>query len=305
MLVAERTWIGTLITYIPQHLFGLPAVVLLVIAVFRRKRRLIVTNALAVAFYVVVLMGFNVPLGLMRPVPGGPSVRVMTYNIHHGLGGMDRIARNIRGVSPDVACLQETNPLGNASSPFIRLTREFPQWHSATFGDVAVFSKWPIVDCQVYPSSVGHTRSFLRVGLLAHGKRFDVVCLHMATAARPESASRHKGSLASYLHRTTSARSYQISELLRITSGVKGPLIVAGDFNTPPRGRLYGRIAGNFRDSFRSVGWGFGYSFRTDLPVMRIDYVWAGSGTQPRACSSRALVGSDHRPVVAELVIRK
>ena len=133
---AERTWITTLITYIPQHLFGFPALVLLAAAIVRRNRGLIAVNAVAVVFFAITLLGFNIPLGATGSA--GPTVRVMTYNIHHGLGGVDRIARNIRSVDPDIVCLQETNAIGKKPAPLFGLMREFPRWHSAAFGDVAV-----------------------------------------------------------------------------------------------------------------------------------------------------------------------
>lgn len=125
--------------------------------------------------------------------------------------------------------------------------------------------------------------------------------IHLNTAARPECLTNRHASLATYIREATGTRAIHVSELFGIMNRVKGPLILAGDFNTPPRGHIYGLFADNFQDSFRASGWGFGYSFHSDLPVMRIDHIFVRKGLRPINCFVPPLAGSDHRPVVADI----
>lgn len=76
--------------------------------------------------------------------------------------------------------------------------------------------------------------------------------------------------------------------------------IIAGDFNMPPRGVVYRRIAGQYRNAF-SAGNGFGYTYRSSLPVLRIDHIFLSPDLRPVRCRTIGTRVSDHRPVVAEV----
>ena len=76
-----------------------------------------------------------------------------------------------------------------------------------------------------------------------------------------------------------------------------------GDFNNPPRGRLYQRLAGCFQDAFRAAGWGLGETYPVGTPLLRIDYLFAGQGVGVSRCWVPNVRASDHRPTVAEVVL--
>lgn len=56
--------------------------------------------------------------------------------------------------------------------------------------------------------------------------------------------------------------------------------------------------------SFPSAGWGFGHTARMahiPFPLLRIDYIWHTADLAARRAYVGPDVGSDHRPVIAEL----
>jgi len=303
-LIAERHWLTTLITYAPQQLLGVPTVLLLLYSIARRRWRILAVNAVAAIFFAFAMLGLSIPFGAYTRL-SGPRICVMTYNINHASKGAEQIAENVRRIGPDIVCFQETNLVEHLPDPVVELKRVLPGWYSASDGQLAVFSRYPISECVIHRPLAEYWRVFLEVTVLVKGRRLTVIDLHLNTAAEPASLTDHRGSMAAYLRGSTGARATQISELLKIATHITGPLIVAGDFNTPPRGRIYSRMAGRFRDTFRASGWGFGYSYRSNLPLMRIDYVFAGKGLHPVRCAAPALAGSDHRPVVADISFTK
>ena len=107
--------------------------------------------------------------------------------------------------------------------------------------------------------------------------------------------------LPDYMRHTAAARAAQVTELLRIANSTSPPLLIAGDFNNPPRGRLYQRMTDRFQDAFRAVGWGLGDTYPANLPVLRIDYVFAGEGIAVRRCTVPRVLASDHRPTIVEI----
>jgi endonuclease/exonuclease/phosphatase (EEP) superfamily protein YafD len=78
-------------------------------------------------------------------------------------------------------------------------------------------------------------------------------------------------------------------------------VILAGDFNLPVESAIYGVFWSGFTDAFSSSGLGFGPTKFTRWYGARIDHVLAGDGWRARRCWVGPDVGSDHRPVIANL----
>lgn len=302
-LVAERCWFAALITYVPQHVFGIPAVGLLIASAASRRWRCASINAAALLLFLAAMMGFNIPTRA-RSAADGPVLRVMTVNIHHASRQLPRIAAEIKASRADIVCLQEANSEGGGPDPGRALERLLPGWDCVYSGELAVFSRFRILDREVYWRP-GFLRPFLRARISARGMKLNVAVAHLATALGGQSLSRHQGSLPDYIDGAARIRSKQVSDLMAYTRSLPGPVVVAGDFNTPPRGLLYRRMSSRFADSFRRAGWGFGYTYRSDLPVMRIDYIWAGEGMAPISAETLSISGSDHKAVTADLAYVK
>jgi vancomycin resistance protein VanJ len=77
-----------------------------------------------------------------------------------------------------------------------------------------------------------------------------------------------------------------------------------GDFNTPPRTSLYRELTAQYKDAFEAAGYGFGWTYPSVRPLVRIDHILMNHRVEPRGCWVPKTSGSDHRPVVADLVVR-
>lgn len=75
------------------------------------------------------------------------------------------------------------------------------------------------------------------------------------------------------------------------------PALLVGDFNSPPTSLAYAMLAKHWTDSFATSGNGFGLTYSSGRPVLRIDYLWC---QQLRPVETRVLdcALSDHRPVL-------
>ncbi|MCX6377716.1 MAG: hypothetical protein NTU88_17085, partial [Armatimonadetes bacterium] len=146
---AERHWLGTLITYAPQHFYCLPSLVLLVWAGFRKNGRAVAINLAALVFFGTALLGFCAPWKATLHELGGPRaqrkhIRVMTYNIHHSQNGGILVADEIRKAKPDIVFLQEANALLDRSSAVSELLHSDPNWRLIDYGELAILSRYPI-----------------------------------------------------------------------------------------------------------------------------------------------------------------
>ena len=82
----------------------------------------------------------------------------------------------------------------------------------------------------------------------------------------------------------------------------RGPVLLAGDFNTPGESGIYREYWDDFCNAFSASGWGFGYSYYYGLRCqVRVDHILGGSGWQSRRCWIGPDVGSPHRLVLADL----
>lgn len=299
--VAERHWLTTLITYSPQHWAGLPLLVLLPWALIRRSWRAVGLNVLALCVFMFALLGFRVH-GLPSRTDGQP-VRVMTWNIHHSSRGVDAIVRAVEAGRPDIVCIQEANDGNWKSDVLPELRKAFRGWHCWGFREVATFSRHPIVEKDLHRLMPETGRVVLETVVDVGGQRLTIYNVHLNVAIEGRSLSKSgwRG-IPNYLRHTADVRLDQVRDLKEIVSAAKGGAVIAGDFNTPPRGRCYGRIAGRYHDAFRHGGSGFGYTYPSRRPLMRIDYVFTDE-IHVRRCFVPNVTGSDHRPVIADLVM--
>lgn len=299
-VIAEHTWFTTLLTYMPQHPFLMPAAVLLLVALVKRRWRLALVNGLAAACCLFVLLEISIPKPTL--FARGYRVRVMTLNVHHLSEGIDAAMALIEREKPDILCLQEVNV--SHTDPVARIARRLPGWHVARDYDVAILTRLPIHTLCVYP--VPQTqRAMVETFVDIHGKRFAVLNIHMSTASTPRSMFSRGTSRRDHLRKTAAIRGQQVRQILDIAKQTQCPMIVTGDFNTPPRGIFYQRLRGRFTDAFAKAGWGTGYTFPAKLPVMRIDFIFADKGFAVMKCRRSSLKASDHYSVVADVMLLK
>ena len=293
-LVAEGWWVTTLVTYLPQIPLLAPLVLALLVAwpwASRSGRRGIVLGLLVIVF------GFIHPqVPRPRRVPEGQRVRVVAYNMLHARRGIERVVDLLQRTQPDVVCLEETDPIG-PGRPMSDLLALLPGWHGVEADDVAILSPHPLTS----DGRVGDG-SMLRA-VVDLGRPLTVYAVHLDNGLGPGHLRRGLRSMPGSMTVAARKRRAQVTKLLDDTGPQTGPVIVCGDFNTPPRGKLWARMAARFRDAFATAGWGMGYSFRADIPLVRIDYVWCGDGVAVQSCETLRHAGADHRPVLADLVL--
>jgi endonuclease/exonuclease/phosphatase (EEP) superfamily protein YafD len=91
------------------------------------------------------------------------------------------------------------------------------------------------------------------------------------------------------------------------------PVIVAGDFNTPARGRVYHAFANELVDTFEKRGRGFGFTFPGKTrnpfslfgPWLRLDIIFAGKDWRVVDHIVEPDRPAQHRAVVSTLELRE
>jgi endonuclease/exonuclease/phosphatase family metal-dependent hydrolase len=86
-------------------------------------------------------------------------------------------------------------------------------------------------------------------------------------------------------------------------AGGSVPIVLGGDFNAPQDDAVFDLLRPFLRDTFKSAGSGWGNTITNDMPVLRIDQIWASPSLQATAVITRKTAESDHRMVAADLIL--
>jgi endonuclease/exonuclease/phosphatase (EEP) superfamily protein YafD len=286
--------------FAPRWLCALPLLVLVPAAWLLRRNGLLVPLALAAGVIAGPVMGLCIPWRtLLSPTPSGARLRVLTCNLHGSEAlAPHRLEALVQGSGSDVVALQEW-PEAEASS-----LGTGPGWHRHATPRLFLASRFPIrrvTDLGL--DSYGPRGSVSRYDLETPAGVVHFFSLHLASPREGISETVHENRKGPAEVRANIARRWQQSEFVaRHADGLPGPVLLAGDFNTPPESAIFGRVWGAYADAFTAAGWGWGYTFAGGRTRVRIDHILAGKGWHCSRCWVGPQVGSPHRPVLADLI---
>ncbi|NSW57852.1 MAG: endonuclease/exonuclease/phosphatase family protein [Armatimonadetes bacterium] len=295
--IGERHPAGCLIALAPQWVWCVTPLALLVWTGFARQFGLLALNAGVLVFAAVVLGGFAVATGsphsdAQRSFP----LRVVTWNVlgHRTHKNPGAIISELNAVCPDVICLQE--------SGFGSFHRYGEGWHRAGRNDLRVMSRFPLAEIPLDGGECEGVAAYLLqtpVGPLV------LMNVHFrVTAAGSQELIPDAGEFSRYLLDSSRLRAAHVRHVLsHLPSDL--PVVVCGDMNLPPTSATYRMLSQRLTDAFAATRFGFGLTYlaKGRVPAWRIDYVWCGNGVRPVWARTSSSGPSDHRPVVADLLV--
>jgi endonuclease/exonuclease/phosphatase (EEP) superfamily protein YafD len=294
---ADLWWPATFFLFSPRWLTLVPALGLLILAVLFRRR------SLPIALLSAVVIAGPV-MGLCIPWPSWPKtppsslrVRVLTCNIHYKHPHLPVVERLILTTKPDIVAFQEWPDLGPKD------LFDGPDWHIHRSRHLFLASRFPISDV----ISLGREMMSSRGAALGYELETPVgpiyfFNLHLSSPRRGLYQTIHETPKGIETLEGGSALRRQQSERVRkAAEAVSGPVLLAGDFNTPPESAIFREVWTRFQDAFGQAGLGWGYTFKGGKTIVRIDHVLASPGWVCDRCWVAESIGSPHWPVVAEL----
>ncbi|MCX8107172.1 MAG: endonuclease/exonuclease/phosphatase family protein [Verrucomicrobiae bacterium] len=233
-------------------------------------------------------------------------LRVMTYNIHHGEGtdgrvDLGKIADVIKAQKVDIVGLQEVDKgvarSGRLDFPaqlasLTKMTCVFSNnfnYQGGEYGN-AILSRHPVLfwtNTHLKMLRSGEQRGLLQAVIDVEGRRFVFMVTHIDYRRQDEERIMNVDEFK------------QIAKLYH-----RLPLIICGDFNDTPGSRTYNGMAHEFTDVWTVAGTGPGFTFPSQNPSKRIDYVWIRKEPDclfPLRAWTVNTTASDHLPVVAEI----
>ncbi|MGD2215366.1 MAG: endonuclease/exonuclease/phosphatase family protein [Gemmatimonadales bacterium] len=229
-----------------------------------------------------------------------PVIRVLAYNIKHGEGmdgviDLERAARVIRELDPDIVALQEIDSAVERTSRVDQTSRlgqltglhsvfgAFFDYQGGRYG-MALLSKFPIKSYANHWLPEGtepRTGLAARIRLADSGQEIIVVGIH--------------------LYRTPEQRFAQASGLVDIYRDEVTPVILAGDFNSLPDSDVLALLRQHWQVPAKGED---RLTYPSDVPQREIDYIMYRPADRFEVVEHRVIhepLVSDHRPVLIEL----
>ncbi|HIJ65198.1 MAG TPA: hypothetical protein HPP77_04535 [Candidatus Hydrogenedentes bacterium] len=239
----------------------------------------------------------SLPADEDRPV----GLRVITWNIATSPSTIHGALEQLALLDPDVVFLQECS-WGDLLPKALEQVPHFASYSRLQRLDNAVLTRFPVVAVSApdLPERHGHVCSLQ----VSPGRTLVCVNVHfplpgVVTELWPTGGlERLSGNVS-----RTQAWIRTLGETAR-KHLEGGPVIVAGDINLP--GNYIGLKNGlrGFDDAFLRGGRGWGKTLPSQSPVSRIDLIYVPAETTTMNCRALDTVFSDHRPVVADLLLR-
>lgn len=228
---------------------------------------------------------------LARPVP----LTVLSFNMHRGHGGLERVAAEIARTGADIVLLQEVDrfvQLTGRVDQAARLAERLRMY--GVFGaniprgggqyGTAILSRYEILEWRNTPlpnSGRAEQRGLLHATIEVGGRPVSIYNTHLQFGPSP-------------------LQLVQARAVARILAADERPKILGGDLNVWPASRPMGALYGVVRDPWTSVGRGPG---GTGPRGGRIDYVLVDDQFTPTDSVVLQSATSDHNAVRTELTL--
>ncbi|MGD7788926.1 endonuclease/exonuclease/phosphatase family protein [Propionibacteriaceae bacterium Y1700] len=243
------------------------------------------------------------------------TVRVATYNIHAGANAehvfdIEPQAEALAATGAEIIGLQEVDHFWAARSNWIDEVQVLADalGMRSFFGPIldedppepgrprrqfgcAILSQHPMVlkqDHQILRYADGrYAYGHPQVRINVRGAEVDVFNSHLDYRGDP------------------AIRIGQIDDILRISEEVGGQQLLLGDLNAKPEQPEMAPLFDAFSDGWLVAGSGDGFTFPAQAPDRRIDYVLTRGGPRVVKAEIPETLASDHRPLVADVVLRR
>ncbi len=318
----ERWWVSAMNLYLPQIFWLVPGMVITPVCLVKARRWLL-APLICMAWVAGPIMGFCWPSQGLRQVPEKARFRIMTWNVKyglHGASGQSSLREEIERTRPDIVLFQDAGRI--LEGP---MGQFFRQWATHSEGQFMVASRFALSGFEVRPISLPWEKSScLRCQTRIGSATITLYNVHLETPRKGLNAIKSARNRPWYLPNavqqmeanilTRLMQAHILNNFILRESGQH--IIVTGDLNSPDASQVCAGLRDiGLHDAFTEGGRGYGYTYGHFLLLhripwlrlswMRIDHImvcsqlmavraWAGTGE-----------ASDHRPVIADIVVRQ
>ncbi|MGE5147813.1 MAG: endonuclease/exonuclease/phosphatase family protein, partial [Candidatus Eiseniibacteriota bacterium] len=224
----------------------------------------------------------------------GTAFRLTTLNLYYKNRDTRRTLDFLAAVKPDVAVFEEAMRHWPAS--LAPLAEDMPYVVSVPPAvsyrtGLMVFSRYPIVDV-AYERPVAYYQPIVVVRVAIKDAVVTVIAVHPSHPTSPGKAH---------------IRTRYMKAIADIAARTRGPVVVAGDFNSSPWSEPFRamRDQGRLSDAAARRPWLTTWPSWLPLPGLQLDHVLVNRDVLVQRLERGPSTGSDHYPLTADLLVRR
>ncbi|MCW5773555.1 MAG: endonuclease/exonuclease/phosphatase family protein [Rhodospirillaceae bacterium] len=296
----DRWWVADLFAHFRYH-YALCAALLALVAIAIGRRGM---AAAALCLVVPQIWAVAAPprTAAVSDAPPAARLRVMSVNVLVSNPRDDDVAAAVERADPDIVVLQEVSE--DWDTTIARLARRLPHvaptdWRNRDRRlDNVLLTRFPIVESRVvYPPDPRYSFPHVEAILLIHGRRVKVLGVHPPLPKGPT---------------LTAMRQSHLDFYARTAAATRDPLLIVGDFNLTPYSPRFRRLLRNGGLGYVHLGWSWPATWPSEsrgayqrhVRGFPIDHILTSRHFAVVAARTLPDVGSDHYPLLADLVLR-
>lgn len=308
-VLGDRVWWALPMLYGPRWVYAIFIAGTLPLWIAQPRRAWLPTLC-AVAILLFGFLDFRLGVGRLARL-GGTTLRVLTLNADGPRGianpELDRVRDQIDRDRPDVVVVTE------CSDDLLHVMQQIAGYHARRarkfnlcFASDDTVLTWEERDPQAAWIASGSGEIARATVHPSGGRTWMIGMVHLATPRAALERFRWWRKIPTLRPAVTSNRVERETESSEAAAWIMRddtlPTVIAGDFNLPIESAVYRKYWSPFTDAFSAVGWGTGYTKHTSWWGIRIDHILLAQGARPRRAFVGADVGSDHLPLIADVV---
>ncbi|MGH8175032.1 MAG: endonuclease/exonuclease/phosphatase family protein [Steroidobacter sp.] len=255
---------------------------------FLQRRILAVAALIGAVVSAVPVLKYMAPM--QSAAAHGEIFRLVSFNIWFRNDDDAGVAGYLRQTGADAIVLQEAiEPVARRLHALLP-TYPYAHFDRSGYGAV-VFSKWPLISASAQPLA-SHGSQAAHVQIDWRGSVVTLVGVHLHWPFGPRNAR---------------LRNQELLGVAAIASAATGPLLIAGDFNVTPWSPYFQNALAQsgMNDCARGNGFASSWPSYATWIGIRIDHCLASRHWRVIDVRTGPHVGSDHRPVIADLALKE
>jgi endonuclease/exonuclease/phosphatase (EEP) superfamily protein YafD len=312
---AETHWFLSFALFIPPQMWLLP------IGLFAPLTFLIQPRwcYLYLGCVVLVLFVYMDPQFAGGSTPTGRTITLLTNN--RGQDNKQSPSDYVAAKNPDLVVYQEAGKEA-------QYAKAYPDHYVRGVNEFTLISRFPIRQIELLPLRGLNNRPIvMRAVVDWEGTDLVIYNLHLSSPRDELQPMAAGGLLAAFFGgrggygeslRNKSAAFWEhqralATEIADRAKAETAPTLIAGDFNVPNHGMIYGRFRKDFAEAFEEAGGGYGLNFpgftRNPLtgfgPWLRLDNIFCNAQLRPVECEAEPHRRSQHRSMVATFELKQ
>jgi endonuclease/exonuclease/phosphatase family metal-dependent hydrolase len=304
---------------------------------------LFVKRKIAFYFFIILCVGYR-QIEVMfsfktnttfKKTKANYNIRLVSWNIGNLDGrvqnknvkrhSVDEIINSLLKQNADVICLQEFEDCkkGCKSQELIKKKYPyyyFPGWIIGPYrhgSGNAIFSKYPIIKGDSTRFENGE--NIISVDIVVNDDTISFFTTHFESfkftreefkeidgiVSEDALPQKNLTGIISKMKNTMISHCEEAEVVTKFLSNAKYPVVFSGDLNEVSNSSIYWKVKEDRQDAFLVKGFGFGKTFNSLSPVLRIDYIMPDKNFEINQFNIIEEGLSDHSLLVADIVLKK